>query len=99
MAKRKSTVESGDGGEGQTVADEALAPSFEDGLVRLEAIVDRLERGDLELENALGAFEEGVVLTRRCASQLDDAERRIEVLVEQGGEWLVRPHEDGEDEA
>ena len=74
MAKRRSTSGSGDDGDGQTVADAALAPSFEDGLGRLEAIVDRLERGELDLEEALGAFEDGVALTRRCASQLDDAE-------------------------
>ena len=65
-------------------------PSFEEALERLEAIVDRLEQGDLELEAALRAFEEGVALTRRCAGQLEDAERRIEVLVKDGGQWLTR---------
>jgi len=65
-------------------------------LERLEAIVDRLEEGDLELAEALTAFEEGVNLTRRCASQLDDAERRIEVLVREGEKWLARPFEEAE---
>ncbi|MCH2170027.1 exodeoxyribonuclease VII small subunit [Myxococcota bacterium] len=99
MAKRKSTAESENGRANPDKVDTEEATSFEEGLVRLEAIVDRLERGELDLEAALGAFEEGVALTRRCAGQLDDAERRIEVLMEQGGEWLVRPHEDDEEEA
>ena len=59
-------------------------PSFESALERLEAIVDRLESGDLPLEQALAAFEEGVSLSRRCAGELEAAERRIEILV--GGE-------------
>ncbi len=56
-------------------------PSFEGALERLEAIVDRLESGELPLEQALAAFEEGVTLSRRCAGELESAERRIELLV------------------
>jgi len=56
-------------------------PSFESALERLEAIVDRLEAGELPLEQALAAFEEGVSLSRRCAGELEAAERRIDVLV------------------
>jgi exodeoxyribonuclease VII small subunit len=66
---------------------------FEEALSRLESLVDRLEHGDLALEEALTAFEEGVRLTRRCAAQLEHAERRIDELVEAGGEWLRRPLE------
>jgi len=75
----------------------AAEPSFEDALERLEGIVNQLEGGDLELEAALAAFEQGVALTRRCAGQLDDAERRIEQLVKEGEKWLVRPFEDAEE--
>jgi len=70
---------------------------FEEALARLETIVDRLEQGDLELEQALAAFEEGVALTRRCAGQLEDAERRIEVLVREGEKWIARPFEETEE--
>jgi exodeoxyribonuclease VII small subunit len=70
---------------------------FEDALARLETIVDRLEQGELELEQALAAFEEGVALTRRCAGQLEDAERRIEVLVREGEKWIARPFEETEE--
>jgi exodeoxyribonuclease VII small subunit len=70
---------------------------FEHALACLETIVDRLEQGDLELEQALAAFEEGVALTRRCAGQLEDAERRIEVLVREGEKWIARPFEETEE--
>ncbi len=76
---------------------EVASLSFEEALERLEGIVDRLEQGDLELEDALGAFEKGVALTRRCAGKLDDAERRIDVLVKEGEKWLTRPFDKGED--
>lgn len=81
--------------ENPEVASEEL--SFEEALERLESIVDRLEQGDLELEEALRAFEQGVALTRRCAGQLDDAERRIDVLVKEGGKWLTRPYVGSDD--
>jgi exodeoxyribonuclease VII small subunit len=71
--------------------------SFESSLERLESIVDRLEEGDLPLEDALALFEEGVALTRRCAEQLGAAERRIELLVREGASWGTRPFEESEE--
>lgn len=68
--------------------------SFEEALARLEAVVERLEGGELELETALAEFERGVALARRCAGQLANAEQRIEVLVREGEKWRVRPFED-----
>jgi exodeoxyribonuclease VII small subunit len=55
-------------------------PTFEEALGQLEALVTRLEAGDLPLEEALRAFEEGVRLTRLCAERLEDAERRVRLL-------------------
>ena len=72
--------------------------SFEKALEGLEKIAERLEAGDLELEAALAAFEEGVGLARRCAEQLRDAERRIEVLTQEGDGWSERDFEAPEDE-
>jgi exodeoxyribonuclease VII small subunit len=71
--------------------------SFEAALAELDAIVERLERGDIELEAALAAFEQGVSLTRRCAEQLERAERRVEMLMREGEKWLVRPFEGSEE--
>lgn len=69
------------------------ALSFEGALERLEEIVVRLEQGELDLEEALTVFEEGVGLSRRCAEQLDAAERRIEALVQDGDRLVSRPFE------
>jgi exodeoxyribonuclease VII small subunit len=55
-------------------------PSFEEALAGLEALVDRLESGELPLEEALRLFEEGVRLTRLCTARLEDAERRVHLL-------------------
>jgi exodeoxyribonuclease VII small subunit len=54
---------------------------FEDCLTRLEQIVGALEAGNLPLEESLRVFEEGIALARHCSRYLDDAERRIEMLV------------------
>ncbi|MFQ5896852.1 MAG: exodeoxyribonuclease VII small subunit [Candidatus Methylomirabilia bacterium] len=53
---------------------------FEDALARLEQIVHTLEAGNLPLEEALKAFEEGIALARHCAKYLEEAERRLERL-------------------
>lgn len=57
-----------------------MAESFEKALEGLEGIVQRLEGGDLPLEESLALFEEGVRLTRVCSERLETAEKKIEVL-------------------
>jgi len=58
----------------------AETQSFEAMMGALESLVARLESGDLPLEDALRAYEEGVSLVRRLNERLNDAERKIEVL-------------------
>lgn len=55
---------------------------FEDALKRLEEIVKELEKGDLQLDDALKMFEEGVKLSRKCLEVLDNAEKRVEILMQ-----------------
>lgn len=70
---------------------------FEASLKKLEEIVKRLETGSLTLEESLKAFEEGVKHAAFCASRLDDAERRVEILLKQKDGSLKRePFESGE---
>jgi exodeoxyribonuclease VII small subunit len=57
---------------------------FEENLTALETVVERLERGDLSLEESVKLFEEGVTLSTACKTELDAAEGRIQLLVEQG---------------
>ncbi len=59
---------------------ETDALSFEQALARLSALVEKLESGQLPLEESVTAFEEGVKLTRRCEALLDSAEQRLRVL-------------------
>ena len=60
------------------------AQTFESSLASLERIVRELERGDLPLERSLELFEQGVRLSRECQERLNEAERRIEVLLRDG---------------
>ena len=57
------------------------APDFETALKRLEEIVKKLENGELTLDSALQLFEEGIKLSRFCHKTLEEAERRVEILV------------------
>ncbi len=73
--------------------------SFEERLTSLEAVVERLERGDLTLEESVRLFEEGVHLSNACKLELEQAEGRIQVLVEtQGGGVQVAEMELEDDE-
>jgi exodeoxyribonuclease VII small subunit len=58
--------------------------SFESSYKELESIVEQLEAGDLPLEQSLELYEQGVRLWRQCHKRLDDAERRVEVLLKGG---------------
>ena len=56
-------------------------PDFETALKRLEEIVKKLENGELSLDSALQLFEEGIKLSRFCHTRLEEAERRVEILL------------------
>lgn len=61
--------------------DQTGEKDFEEALTSLESIVEKLEGEDLSLENSLKAFEEGVRLTRFCNKKLNEAEKKIEILL------------------
>ncbi|MDD2365392.1 MAG: exodeoxyribonuclease VII small subunit [Desulfuromonadaceae bacterium] len=63
---------------------------FETSLKKLEDIVRRMETGSLSLEDSLKAFEEGVKHAAFCSGRLDDAERRVEILLKQRDGSLKR---------
>jgi exodeoxyribonuclease VII small subunit len=71
---------------------------FEDALGRLEDIVRRMEAGDMGLEESLKAFEEGIKLARICSRKLDEAERRVEMLLKEGNELVTKPFKVEENE-
>ena len=66
--------------------------TFESGVVRLEEIVEALERGDLDLDKSLAFFEEGVRLSRELNKKLDEAEKKLELLLkDENGRPLSKP--------
>jgi len=70
---------------------------FEQALERLEEIVGELEKGDLPLEQSLKLFEEGIKLSRICTKRLEEAERRVDVLLkDRSGNVIAKPFEEEE---
>ena len=79
---------------------EAPKLDFEAAMSELETLVERLEQGDLPLEESLAAFERGVTLTRNCQTALKEAEQKVEILLKKAGEPAVSAFDpDAADEA
>lgn len=65
--------------------------TFEQALERLEGIVKAMEQGELPLEQAIADFQEGMQLARVCREKLDQAEQKIEMLVQEAGSLTKKP--------
>ncbi len=73
---------------------------FEDALERLEKIVSQLEAGELALDESLKIFEEGIKLSRLCSGKLEEAEKKIEVLMKnKEGQLEKKPFKKKEEDA
>ena len=80
------------------MSDEKKEVSFEIALKKLESLVENLERGDISLEEALRAYEEGVKMADICTKRLSEAERRVEVLMKtNAGKFKTAPFEGAEE--
>jgi len=66
-------------------------PDFEKSLTELETLVEKLEAGDLPLDEALKTFERGVGLTRECQGALEAAQARVDILLKRDGEAPLEP--------
>lgn len=77
-----------------------MAPvKFEQAMARLETIVSDLEKGELSLDESLKIFEEGIKLSKTCLKMLDDAERKVEILIQdKDGRKRLRAFNFGEDD-
>ncbi len=72
---------------------------FEKQLTQLESVVEKLERGDLTLDESVRLFEEGMKLSQACKAELEQAEGRIQVLVDgKGGAMQVAEMDLGEED-
>jgi exodeoxyribonuclease VII small subunit len=74
-------------------------PDFEQSLAELEQLVERLEQGDLPLEEALKTFERGVELTRSCQDMLKTAQQKVEILLQKNGHASAETFEAPADDA
>ena len=67
---------------------------FEEAVKRLQAIVEKLERGDLPLEQSMESFAEGMQLVQFCHQKLEEAERKVQILTKDPqGAWTTTPFE------
>ena len=73
-------------------------PEFETALAELEALVEKMEQGDLSLDESLKQFERGVQLTRACQQALKDAEQKVQILLGKDGQSSLQPFA-GDDES
>lgn len=60
--------------------------NYETALNELESIVEKMESGELSLEDSLKSFEEGIKLARVCSASLKETEQKVQILIEQNGE-------------
>lgn len=67
---------------------------FEASLAELEQLVEQMEQGDLSLEDSLKSFERGVALTRTCQQALQEAEQKVQILLEKNGTQTLEPFTD-----
>ncbi len=77
---------------------EKKTANFESSLKRLEQIVSKLENGDLNLNETLQLFEEGIGLSQQCQQQLEEAGNKVEILLKKAGGKIVAQKFDVEDE-
>ncbi len=68
--------------------------SFEEALSELEHLVVKLERGEISLEESLQSFERGVGLARACQKSLQEAEQKVQILMEKNGRQVLEPFAD-----
>ena len=73
-------------------------PDFEQALAELEKLVQRLEGGELPLDEALKTFERGIELTRHCQTSLKAAQQKVEILLKRSGQVAVEPFESPDEE-
>lgn len=70
---------------------------FEGAMRELEELVERMEQGDLSLEQSLKDFERGVALTRTCQQALQEAEQKVQILMRKDEDAGLTPFEDSDD--
>ena len=81
------------------MSDEKTDFNFEASLETLGQLVEKMESGSLSLEESLSYFEQGVKLTKQCQQALNQANKRVETLIEEQGNDLILPSDNIDDNA
>ena len=89
--QRKTGIKDGMADEKAELPDDIAAMSFEDSLGELESLVQRLESGDVKLEDSITLYTRGAQLKQHCAAKLADAQARIEKVVVTGDGVSTEP--------
>ena len=89
MSEEKDTVKGRKSEKQQT---------FEVAMERLEKIVEEMESGNLDLETMIARFEEGQKLIKFCSTKLNEIEKRVEILVKKGDEFVAEPFEPSDED-
>ncbi len=76
----------------KSVAKKETPINFEKSLAELEALVEKMEQGNLSLEESLKSFERGIVLTKACQQALSEAEQKIQILLEKDGKPALQDY-------
>lgn len=79
------------------MSEDTAMPDFETALKTLETLVERMERGELTLEQSLECFEQGIRLTRECQKALAEAEQRVEILMGKDADAEPEPFGEADD--
>lgn len=72
--------------------------SFEKKLTTLESLIEKLEQGDLPLEQALKQFEQGVQLARQCQEELKGAEQKVQILLQKSADAAAEPFSEDDEQ-
>ena len=74
------------------------AVDFEQSLKSLEELVNRMEQGDMSLEESLNAFQKGIAITRECQTRLAEAEQQVNLLIEENDQYRLEAFDSEQDD-
>lgn len=79
------------------MAKETKLPDLETALSEINTLVETMEHGKLSLEESLGRFERGIHLIKHCQKILQDAEQKVQILIQNNGQENLQPYENNEE--
>jgi exodeoxyribonuclease VII small subunit len=80
----------------ENTANKTPLPDLETSLQEINTLIDKMEQGDLSLEHSLEKFERGITLIKHCQKVLQDAEQKVQILIQNNGQDDLQPYETGE---